>query len=487
MSRYKNIRIDAVHYCELEDILADRRRGRSKHGDQADPPVQRLLLLARTVWDGQWLSSLVEVLKLPYMTREACKGELARLVSVLPNLRYVDLPESFFAGDASCATLRQELQSRCPDIRKTKYDAGSEQLFEALLHRHWLALEVLELSRLRCPPQSIRRVLGFLPAVHELSLLDMPSLDDSLFHTAPAVPAFPPLHSLTLDAMPHITAQGLLSYLQDPSVRDNLATLSLTETGIAVPDLHIVLAHATNLTSLTIIESVKSSMPLDPIPAMASRTLRTLHFEIDAAGPDNDDSSFFGAPTSGVPRFAGSDGPAESYYAYLRASLTANALPALRSLYVREPSFPDSLVLIPPVAPPFAAAEGGAPTPRGLTRPLDVYTKGLAEYDWVYTLIAPTGIPAGRRGSLSMSGGRPMSAYEASRGLGPQWRDGMGGKRESVVVGNGFGGFLAVPSEEMPRPGSRGSQRSEGRGSFLAGLTAPALTEKRGSRADLWR
>jgi len=66
--------------------------------------------------------------------------------------------------------------------------------------------------------------------------------------------------------------------------------------------------------------------------------------------------------------------------------------------------------------------------------------------------------------------------------------------RESVVVGNGFGGFLAVPSEEVPgaRPASRGSLSGRGgdtghRGSWWGGGEMRAATEKRGSRGDLWR
>ena len=100
---------------------------------------------------------------------------------------------------------------------------------------------------------------------------------------------------------------------------------------------------------------------------------------------------------------------------------------------------------------------------------------------------------------------RPLSAYSAARGLGPQWaQGGFGGEaRKSVIVGNGFGGFLAIPQEEAPRPmsadgprwgsvasqGSHGTQASSGSSS----LKVPAIFggggdhEKRGSRHDLWR
>ena len=72
------------------------------------------------------------MLKLPYMTRETVKGDLARTVAALSNLRYVDLPDGFFTGDPSCLPLRQELQARCPDIRKMSYHSGLEDALELL-------------------------------------------------------------------------------------------------------------------------------------------------------------------------------------------------------------------------------------------------------------------------------------------------------------------------------------------------------------------
>lgn len=61
-----------------------------------------------------------------------------------------------------------------------------------------------------------------------------------------------------------------------------------------------------------------------------------------------------------------------------------------------------------------------------------------------------------------------MSLHEAQ--LSASWG---GENRKSVVVGNGFGGFLAVPVDEG-RPGSSGG--GLGGGSW-----------KRESRYDLWR
>ncbi|KKY24855.1 putative f-box domain protein [Diplodia seriata] len=330
---YKCVRIDAVHYCELEEILGQHRRRKSRH-ETTDVPTARLQLFARTVRDNQYLAETVEVLKLPYMTREISKADLARTVSVLPNLRYVDLPDGFYSGDAGSHTLRQELQVRGNNLRKMKYDAGSEQLFEMLIQGFWQRIEVLELSRLRIEPVTMRRILACLPHLSDLKISESPWLNDSMFERAPNVPEFPALERLTLDEMPGVTANGL---------------------------------------------DINSS--------------------------------------------------------------SADAVP------------------------------------------LNIYAKGLDELDWIFSTFQPPDEP-GHRGSFS--GGRPLSEYNASRGLGPQWGN---DNRKSVVVGNGFGGFLAVPAEMPERPKSAGSwtKSSNSGGHFRGHNRADSYTHKRASRADLWR
>lgn len=455
LSRYRSVRIDAVHYCELEQILGEKRRRKSRHGEPIDVPAIRLQLLSRTLRDNPHLAATVGLLKLPYMARETCKADLARAVSVLPNLRYVDLPEGFYSGDPTCHTLRQELQARCPEIRKMKYETGSEQAFELLQRRYWQHLEILEISRLHLEASTLRRVLATLPTLHELTLVDIPWLDDTVFQPSHALPDFPPLHKLSLEDIPHVTAAGLENYLTRLETREVLTDLSLTNTGITIPELNRVVWAASHLQHLSIIETVSFSLPLDPLPPLMSITLQTLHYEITSSET-----------------IQSLQKPSDSYYAYLRGSLLQNSLPALRALYVRDPGFADSLLLAPP-APAFRESPA-RPVPRGFTQPLEVYSKGLDELEWVFTAVAPSGVP-GRRGSAS--GGRPLSAYSASRGLGPQWG---GEARKSVVVGNGFGGFLAVPSEESParqRPGSAGSWHRDGDGA----------KDRRGSRHDLWR
>ncbi|KAF1981708.1 hypothetical protein K402DRAFT_341774 [Aulographum hederae CBS 113979] len=488
--QYGSIRIDAVHYCELEDVLTDKRRRKSHRGEQLDIPAVRLELLARTLRGNNWLAAAVKVIKLPYMTRETCRTQIAQTVSVLPNLRYIDLPDGFFNGEASCSTLRQEVQINCPDIRKMRYEFGAEKMFEMLLQRHWQSLEYLEISHLKTQPSILRRVLAILPTLQEVKFSHLSWLNDSIFQSTPALPDFPPLHSLVIEKCP-ITATGLTTYLSRPECREVLTNLSLTQTPVSISELHSVIWMAPQIRSLTIATRVTEPLPLEPLPALASLSLKVLHYEITSRETDRALATDHLAP-----------GPCDGYYAYLTNSLLNNSLPALRQVYVRDPDFPDSLVdlaLAPPHLPFSSSPTSSLSSPqfRGFDQPLEVFAKGIAEHDWVYTSVLPSSPgPQGRRGS--MTGGRPLSSYSASRGLGPQWN--REGERKSIVVGNGFGGFLAVPSEEA-RPGSSGGYGSGGEDARAGAQLSPiratfnrlsigsggAHKEKRASRADLWR
>jgi hypothetical protein len=228
--------------------------------------------------------------------------------------------------------------------------------------------------------------------------------------------------------------------------------------------------------------TVAQSLPLDPIPPLQSITLQTLHFEIT---PTEDHMH------TGLPK------PSDSYYTYLTQSLLSNSLPALRNLYVRDPGLPDALLLAPPV-PQFAGGGGGPP--RGFSQPLEVYTKGLDDAEWVFNAVAPEDPYA------PVGGGRPMSTYSMHRG-GGQWGNEA---RRSVIVGNGAGGFLAIPNGEL-RPGSSSSMKAPqpGWGARPMSIARPHSShtnqhadEKRGSwwggkghgrggstssRHDLWR
>lgn len=508
-SLYTSIRIDAVHYCELEDLLAAKRRKAGKHFrnksniEPVDVPNIRLQLLCRTVREQPNLALQTLFLKLPYMTRETAKGDLARTVAALLNLRYVDLPDGFYSGDPSCLTLRQELQARCPDIRKTEYRSGSEDAFELLAHRHWQAIEQLELQNLAIEPATFRIVLASLPTLHDLSLSNIAWMDDTIFQSSPGqLPDFPPLQTFKLKDLPHVTANGLNTWLQAPHTREVLASLTLDGTGVAVQDLHSVLWSASNIQHLAIVETVSKSLTLaaQQLPPLTSLSLRTLHFEIVSSDEVH-----------------GLQKPAESYYSYLASSLHQNALPALSTLYVRDQTFPE-LLMLPPI-PGFAGSDQGSLKSKpsnlsmnglslkqapggGFHQTLEVFSKGIDELEWVFTAIAPPAQGGDRRQSV-ISGGRPLSAYSASRGLGPQWaQGGFGGEaRKSVIVGNGFGGFLAVPQEEVPRPGSADNTRwgsgasgnsptngNSHRSSFLP--LPPKIGgghDRRSSKHDLWR
>jgi hypothetical protein len=252
---------------------------------------------------------------------------------------------------------------------------------------------------------------------------------------------------------------------------NRLRTLIIKDcSGILPSSLHLVLSAATSLKTLEYTALVTAALPLDPIPPMGSYTLHKLNYEIIS--------------TSSNQLYP----PGASYYQYLAKSLMNNCLPALRQLYVRDPDFPEILTLAPPIRP-FSEAP-----PPMFNQPLEVYSKGLDELEWIFTSIIPPE-SSGRRPSLS--GGRPVSSYSAHKGLGPQWG---GEARKSVVVPNGFGGFLAVPADDA-RPRSAGhlgpsggfghghshSQSFGGDPSPRASWITHAGREKRASRADLWR
>jgi hypothetical protein len=452
-----------VHYCELEEIYAEQRRRKSRGGDETDAPTTRLLQLCRTVRENQYIGQRVRILKLPYMTREACKAEIARTVSVCPNIEYIDLPDGFYNGDTTCHTLRQEVQARCPHLRKMKFQEGSEQLMESLLQGYFQELRVLEINRIQIEPTIFRRLLGNLPWLSEITFSHTPWLNDTIFHSVPGIPDFPALDTLKLHKVSNLTAHGLEQYLSNPLCRDVFNTLHIKDCpSLTVQTLHIILRAATSLRTLEYILTVSASLPIEPIPPLTSHSLHSLKFEITSSSQNH------------------MYPPADSYYQYLTNSLLAHALPRLRKLYVRDPNFPESLTIAPPIRP---FADGPQQQPRGFSQPLEVFSKGMDELEYIFTSIVPPDPVTGRRGS--MVGGRPLSSYSAHKGLGPQWG---GDARKSVVVPNGFGGFLAIPAEnERPRSAghiSHGHSMSNGSVRSFMGSYGK---ERRSSRADLWR
>ncbi|KAL8870680.1 MAG: hypothetical protein Q9198_007576 [Flavoplaca austrocitrina] len=420
---YHNVRIDPVHYCELEE----RKR------KWIDAPKQRVEQFSRTVRDNQSLAIQVEFLKMPYMTRETCIADMARTVSVLPNLKYVDLPDGIYSDDRSCLTLKQELEAKCADLRKMKYLRGAERSFALLSQsRPWPNLQVLELSRLEIDPNTLVSVLASFPALHELRLEELPMIDDTIFRRSHSTSCFPPIETFSLQSTPGLTAHGFEAYLSRPEVCEVLTNLSVINTGVIPSELHRILATAPYLKNLRVNQTIHRALTASTIPPLASRSLQKFQFEIESPSTSPHDLQ----------------PPSESYYEYLASSILAGNFPSLNSLYALSTSLP-SLLLPPPLAP-FANPKGPS---SGLRQALMLYTKSIPEHDWYLTVISPP-TSTNRRGSATAT--RPISFYNGSTQLGPQWGDKA---RDSVIVGNGFGGFLAVPNEDGLRPSSSGGHK----------------------------
>jgi hypothetical protein len=119
---------------------------------------------------------------------------------------------------------------------------------------------------------------------------------------------------------------------------------------------------------------------------------------------------------------------------------------------------------------PFASAIPRQQTGRqpGLKQELEIYSKGLDEMEWIVSKYQPPK-QGRRRGSATTP--RPVSSYGLSEGLRGNWNE-MGGARKSVIVGNGFGGFLTVPADGGRPRSSSGDDRGH---------------RKRPSQQDLWR
>ncbi|OKL64709.1 hypothetical protein UA08_00526 [Talaromyces atroroseus] len=389
----------------------------------------RLQLFMRTVRESQKLADLVLSLRLPYMTREASKSDLARTVSVLRHVRYVDLPVGFFSDEPASYTLKQELMAKCPDIRRMTYTHGSEMSISRIVGaKLWTNLESLELSGLHVDEGTLLQVLGSFPALRSLKLENLASIGDSVFTPFRAMPNFPPIERLIIRNMTSITADGLATNLSVSQNQHALETLGLTQTGVRPESLHMILSRAPRLKSLTLELDVETSFPAQEIPLLTSSSVEIMHYEITSTGSPS-----------------GMQTVASSYYNYLISSLKSNSLPALRHLYALDPRFIDMLPL-------------ASPKPD-LQQPLALYTKGPDDFEWNITQYEPTA--TGKRTSVT----RPVSFHLAQ--LSPRW--GVE-SRQSVLVGNGFGGYLAVPVDEEG-PASSGEKS----------------TNRRDSKYDLWR
>lgn len=425
------------------------------------------------------------------MIREYCHVELAQTIAVLPNLHYVDLPEGMFADEQPYATLRLEVQARCPNMRKMAYVAGSERSFATLATGQvWPRLQVLELNKLNIDPMTMRNALGSLANLRALKVSQTESLSDEVLFSEEGLPALPPLEELVLKDVPRVTSAGLVEYLGWLETQQALTVLTLKETGVTSATLHEVLQMAPALKTVALQTKISEGFPANAgIPPLASKSLRTLRFEI-----------------SGISSSAQQASAASSHYSYLSSSILSGNLPNVRKLYVHDESFPEKLQVLPPPSAAFAgghhqsrsmSGQPGAPTlrvspaaanngnyPSGLPSPgrvnqhaprnssmshdfyssrnpfgsqpsvpltqtLEIFAKSDEFGQWNFARVdAINNAPA------------PSNRRESHYGLeadvqGQGWERG-GGSRRSIMVGSGAGGFLTLPGqgdeEQLPVP-----------------------------------
>ena len=383
------------------------------------------------------------------MMRESSKADIARTVSMLPNLRYVDLPDSFYTSSSASKTLRLELQARCPDIRRMKYMYGAEDSFALLGHGgHWRNLEILELDGLAVDASTLGNTVSSLPNLVELALVNIHDLDNAAMRFLPSVAR------ITIKDSPEISIEGIANYFSLPGADSTLTSLTITNTSIAPSTLNQILASATRLTHLSIAETVSRPVPATRPPPLASRTLRVLHYEISTQ------PCSLGALSS----------PSDSYYNYLANSIHAGGLPLLAHLYALSTLLPSLLLSSsqPHDRHDTFSASGNSNLTHTTSQPqsiLNVYTKSISELEWNLTRIAS---PDEQRDRIAVATKtRPVSLYQ-SREMNPQWKN---AGRESIMVGNGFGGYLLVP----------GAEKKVGDGSGVSPLRSPPRKER-----DAW-
>lgn len=480
----------------------------------------------------------MEYFKLPYMLRESCQADIARTIAVLPNLRYVDLPEGLFQDDSSYITLRMEVEARCMNLRKMTYMHGSERSLERVASGHvFRNLEVLELKNIQVDGAVILHALGALGGLRGLKITGSSVVTDEMItHNNEMLPAFPALQELILEDVPGISAEGLKGWLSRFDTAQTLKVLNLSETGVKPWTLQDVLSAAPQLKRLNISYEAETSLPLaagtSQVPPLTSQSLEFFHYEV-----------------SPVPTSSPYSNILPSYYNYLSGSLLMGGLPNLRALYVRDPNFAESLLGLPPPAPKFAADTfkrpgssgsqtstgkisynslgspgfpGGFPNgsynpfqepasklkpmanpghnprfssnnpfaalagpngPMGLPQTLEVFTKGDDELDWGMVKVDPTfkepEVNAARRPSSSYGLDNSVSGWNSRAGA-----------RRSVFMGNGVGGFLAVPEggdggNSAAAAARRGSAPAVGQSDEWP--RPKSASNKRHTNMDLWR
>ena len=357
------------------------------------------------------------------MARQGAAADLARIVSTLPNLLYVDLPDGVYEDRQSCMTLKNELYMRCPEIQRMTYKTGAEGSFSMLaVSKRWSNLKVLDLEGLSVDPSQVVSAIASLLALQDLKIDDLPLVDDSIFTSSFGGMRIPPVHHLRLHNISSISTQALATYMQRQDTKEILTQLSLVNLSIPISEIHLFLSEAPCLRTFHVSSTVSRPLLAHQVPLLASRSLQQLTFEV----LDKDSMRSLAQP------------PAHSHYSYLCSSVTSGQLPSLNILYALSADVPT--LLMPPPTAPFASGGRSATSPR-LMRELRVYTKTIVENDWELTVISPPSAH-NRRGSRTST--RPVSLYDD-----PHINAAYAHRpKDSVMVSNGWGGFLAVPSHE---------------------------------------
>ena len=383
-----------------------------------DSAQERLVLFERTVRERTDLAHRVESLKLPYMTRENAKADLTRVVHSLKQLKYIDLPHGAFCDSQASMMLRLELQC-CNNLRWARFTAGGELSF-LTVGQIWPKIEHLQLRGLSTDVHRLVQVLLNLP-LNELQISDMSQFGDEAF--SPSL-HFPPLQTLALRDLPSLTSNGLTAYVSRPSVGHSITDLKLSRTGVRISDLHIVLGLCHSLSKLYVCEDVERPFSVTQIPLLASSSLRTLSFEMNTLAQ----------------RPANWTSPSESYYSYIARSVLAGSLPSLKHLYALSPTLPN-LLRNPRNNTEQSNTQDRNPFQLSIHQTLFVYTKKIADLEWDVTVFEPK-MDSDRHPT------RPVSLLNPPT-LSPYWQN---NNRKSVIVSNGFGGFLTIP-EGPPTPG----------------------------------
>lgn len=413
---YQNVRLEQVHYCELEEELWRRRNRRSffsnPNTDSNEPVKVRMRLLYRTIQENEEIANTVLYLKAPFWVREGCKQELTLLVSLLPNLRYVDLPQAVYTADNSCPLLAT-MKSRSSHLRYMGWRAGSEQSFiHSGSDQPWKMLEVITLSNMKLDDTQLQSVLASMPNLKSIKLEEMAYLTDALFDTNAM--GFPLVKSLIIQECPKLTITGITEYLLSQCHEPTLEELTLTRSGFIPDQLNAILEIAPVLRVLSITCEVSKPCPSSKnLHYLSSTSLQEVTFDIT-----NSDSSQ--GLTAGAP----------SYYQYLADSLCHGTLPKLKKMYVDEARFSVRLRGTYTPRTRTSSDRGSAysvtpyitPNNSGCTeQKVDVYCKGHTEVTWkqYMWICQSSSAPGGGRGSKMMMvvDMEPEKQWTSSRGF----------------------------------------------------------------------